>query len=66
MYRFMQMIYSVLNHLSIVGPDQGMCGCDQRCICQPDWTGTACDCTLLTTPCVSPFGVSTVIVSVRG
>ena len=44
--------------LSIVGPDQGTCGCDQRCTCQPEWTGPACDCTLSTAQCVNPFGVS--------
>ena len=44
-----------------VGPTQGMCSCDQTCICLSGWTGRACDCDLTTDRCVSSLGVSTSI-----
>ena len=41
-----------------VGPTQGICACNQTCICQPGWTGRACDCSLSNENCINPSGVS--------
>lgn len=38
------------------GPTQGMCSCNQTCICLPRWTGRACDCDTSTELCVSSLG----------
>ena len=44
------------------GPTQGICDCNQSCVCQPGWTGTACDCPLSNESCISPSGVSSVTI----
>ena len=41
-----------------IGPDQGICGCNQTCLCLPGWFGVACDCSLSDASCISPLGVS--------
>lgn len=43
------------NGLLCSGPDHGTCQCN-HCVCQPGWTGDACDCRASNDSCMPPGG----------
>jgi len=41
------------NGILCAGPDHGTCQCG-NCVCQPGWSGAACDCLSANTTCIAP------------
>jgi protocadherin alpha len=53
------------NGLLCSGPDHGTCVC-KECVCQPGWTGSACECRESNDTCIAPNSSGDVLCSGHG